>query len=45
VFLEVLVEAGIVGMLAFLWLLLLIVHQGWVQLQRLRDTQDQQGSG
>ncbi len=43
VFLEVLVEAGIVGMAAFLWLLLLIFHQGWVQLQRLRETQDKQG--
>jgi putative inorganic carbon (HCO3(-)) transporter len=43
VFLEVLVEAGIVGMAAFLWLLLLVFHQGWVQLQRLRETQDQQG--
>ena len=43
VFLEVLVEAGIVGLVAFLWLLLVIFHQGWVQLQRLRETQDQQG--
>ncbi len=43
VFLEVLVEAGIIGLVAFLWLLMLIFHQGWVQLQRLRETQDQQG--
>ncbi|MEA5447217.1 IctB family putative bicarbonate transporter [Leptolyngbya sp. CCNP1308] len=43
VFLEVLVEGGIIGLTAFLWLLLLIFHQGWVQLQRLRETQDQQG--
>lgn len=43
VFLEVLVEGGLVGMLAFLWLLLLLFNQGWVQLQRLRDTQDTQG--
>jgi putative inorganic carbon (HCO3(-)) transporter len=43
VFLEVLVEGGIVGMAAFLWLLLLIFHQGWTQLQRLRATQDSQG--
>jgi putative inorganic carbon (HCO3(-)) transporter len=43
VFLEVLVEGGIVGLLAFLWMLLLISHQGWVQLQRLRETQDKQG--
>ena len=43
VFLEVLVEGGIFGILAFLWLLLLLFHQGWVQLQRLRETQDAQG--
>ncbi|MGB3203274.1 MAG: IctB family putative bicarbonate transporter [Nodosilinea sp.] len=43
VFLEVLVEGGLVGMLGFLWLLLLLFNQGWVQLQRLRDTQDAQG--
>ncbi|MBE9136241.1 putative bicarbonate transporter, IctB family [Nodosilinea sp. LEGE 07088] len=43
VFLEVLVEGGIVGMAAFLWLLLLLFYQGWTQLQRLRTTQDSQG--
>ncbi|WP_017298427.1 IctB family putative bicarbonate transporter [Nodosilinea nodulosa] len=43
IFLEVLVEGGILGLLAFLWMLLLIFHQGWVQLQRLRETQDAQG--
>ncbi|MGB3312207.1 MAG: IctB family putative bicarbonate transporter [Nodosilinea sp.] len=43
VFLEVLVEGGLVGLLAFLWLLLLIFNQGWVQLQRLRESQDAQG--
>lgn len=43
VFLEVLVEGGIVGLLGFLWLLLLLFNQGWVQLQRLREIQDAQG--
>jgi putative inorganic carbon (HCO3(-)) transporter len=43
VFLEVMVEAGIFGLLAFLWLLVMFFNQGWVQLQRLRETQDQQG--
>ncbi|MGB5974776.1 MAG: O-antigen ligase family protein, partial [Nodosilinea sp.] len=43
VFLEVLVEGGLVGMLTFLWLLLLIFHQGWIQLQRLRAAQEAQG--
>ncbi len=43
VFLEVMVEAGIFGLLAFLWLLVMFFHQGWVQLQRLRETQDPQG--
>ncbi len=43
VFLEVLVEAGILGFLAFLWMLAVVFQQGWVQLQRLRQTQDVQG--
>ena len=43
VFLEVLVEGGIVGLLSFLWVLLLVFQQGWQQLQRLRQGQDPQG--
>jgi len=43
VFLEVLVEGGIVGLLAFLWLMLMIFQQGWTQLQKLRETQAIQG--
>ncbi|MGF1566972.1 MAG: IctB family putative bicarbonate transporter [Nodosilinea sp.] len=43
VFLEVLVEAGILGLLVFLWLLAVVLSQGWGQLQRLRTTQDSQG--
>ncbi len=41
IFLEVAVEAGLIGLSCFLWLLLVTFNQGWVQLQRLR----QLGSG
>lgn len=37
VFLEVAVEAGIVGLAAMVWLLLATFTHGWVQLQRLRN--------
>lgn len=40
VFLEISVEAGLVGLTAFLWLLLVTFQQGWQQLQRMRPTQD-----
>jgi putative inorganic carbon (HCO3(-)) transporter len=43
VFLEVLVEGGVLGLLSFLWVLLLVFQQGWQQLQRLRQSQDPQG--
>ncbi|MFH7243351.1 MAG: IctB family putative bicarbonate transporter [Spirulina sp.] len=43
VFLEVLVEGGIVAFTAFLWMLLVVFQQGWVQLQKLRETQAIQG--
>lgn len=43
VFLEILVEGGVIGMLAFLWLVTVVLHQGWTQLQRLRASQDMQG--
>lgn len=43
VFLEVLVEGGIVGLTTFLWMLLVVLQQGWTQLQKLRDSQDVQG--
>jgi putative inorganic carbon (hco3(-)) transporter len=42
VFLEVLVEGGVLGLLAFLWLLMVVFQQGWSQLQRLRVSQDKQ---
>lgn len=42
VFLEVLVEGGILGMGAFLWMLLLVLQQGWTQLQKMREVQDTQ---
>lgn len=43
VFLEVMVEGGIVGLTAFSWVLMMIFFQGWTQLQRLRTTQEKQG--
>lgn len=43
VFLEVLVEAGIVGFAAFGWMLVVVFQQGWVQLQKLRESQAVQG--
>ena len=43
IFLEVSVEAGLVGLFAFFWLLLVTSTQGWNQLQHLRESQDIQG--
>ena len=39
VFLELLVEMGIIGFGCFMWLLLVLLNQGWLQLQRLRNQQ------
>jgi len=43
VFLEIAVEAGLAGLLAFGWLMVVTVHQGWGQLQRLRQQRVAQG--
>jgi putative inorganic carbon (HCO3(-)) transporter len=43
IFLEVAVEAGLIGLGCFLWLLLVVLNQGWVQLQRLRRLRDRDG--
>ena len=43
VFLEVLVETGVIGLTCFLWLLVVTLNQGWVQLQRLRAAQNAAG--
>jgi putative inorganic carbon (hco3(-)) transporter len=43
IFLEVLVEAGVLGLLGFLWLLVVLFNQGWVQIQRLRRLADREG--
>jgi putative inorganic carbon (HCO3(-)) transporter len=43
IFLEILVETGIVGLACFLWLLLVLVHHGWAGLQRLRKVSDREG--
>jgi len=42
VFLEIAVEAGLIGIGMFLWLLTVTFGQGWRQLQRLRETQSGQ---
>ncbi|MDE5078450.1 MAG: IctB family putative bicarbonate transporter [Trichodesmium sp. St2_bin6] len=41
--LEIVVETGFVGLIAFLWLLLVTFNQGFLQLQRLRDVGNVQG--
>ncbi|HEY9615350.1 MAG TPA: IctB family putative bicarbonate transporter [Microcoleaceae cyanobacterium] len=43
IYLEVLVETGIIGFTCFLWLLLVTFNTGWTQLQRLRSQADPQG--
>lgn len=43
IFLETLVEGGLIGFTAFLWLLLTAFYQGWRQLRRLRAAMDVQG--
>lgn len=42
VFLEILVEAGLIGFVVFLWLLTVTFGQGWRHLQRLRESQSRQ---
>ena len=43
IFLEVAVEAGFIGLSCFLWLLLVTFNQGWIQMQRLRQTASREG--
>ncbi|MBL1175749.1 IctB family putative bicarbonate transporter [Pantanalinema sp. GBBB05] len=43
IYLEALVEAGVIGFTCFLWLLLVTLNLGWSQLQRLRSLGDPQG--
>ncbi|MDY6938630.1 MAG: IctB family putative bicarbonate transporter [Cyanobacteriota bacterium] len=43
VFLEILVEAGAIGLLSFFWLLLVTLNQGWICLRRLRDAASAEG--
>ena len=43
VLLEVAVESGVIGLTAFLWLLLVTFNQGFVQLRRLRASGDGDG--
>lgn len=43
VFLELAVEAGLVGLACFLWLLLVTLNQGWQNIQRLRQLRNREG--
>lgn len=43
VFLETMVETGIIGFTVFLWLLATIFRQGWQQIENLRVRGDRQG--
>lgn len=43
VFLEITVEAGILGLGCFLWLLLVTFTQGWTQIQKLRRIRNREG--
>jgi putative inorganic carbon (hco3(-)) transporter len=43
ILLEVAVETGLIGLTAFLWLLLVILNQGYVQLKRLRQLGNRDG--
>ncbi|PSB35053.1 IctB family putative bicarbonate transporter [Chlorogloea sp. CCALA 695] len=43
VLLEIAVETGFVGLACFLWLLVVTLNQGWVQLMKLRETRSREG--
>lgn len=43
IILEVMVEGGVFGLLAFLWMVFMGFQQGWQQLQQLRQHQQPQG--
>ncbi|NEQ99056.1 MAG: putative bicarbonate transporter, IctB family [Cyanothece sp. SIO2G6] len=43
ILLEIWVETGIIGLLCFLWLVVVTLVQGWIVLQKLRATGDREG--
>lgn len=43
VLLEIAVETGFIGLACFLWLLVVTLNQGWVQLMKLRQTRNREG--
>jgi len=43
VYLEIAVETGIVGLVCFLWLLVVTLSNGWMQLQVLRQERSREG--
>jgi putative inorganic carbon (hco3(-)) transporter len=42
IFLELLVEVGVVGFSLVMWLLIVLLQRGWKQLQRLREQQSRE---
>ena len=42
IFLEVCLESGFIGLLCFLWLLIVTFNQGWLQLRRLREVRNRE---
>lgn len=43
ILLEIGVETGLIGLTCFLWLLVVMFNQGWIQLQRLRQAGSREG--
>jgi putative inorganic carbon (hco3(-)) transporter len=43
ILLEIAVETGVIGLTAFLWFLFVTFHQGYLQLQRLRELANRDG--
>jgi putative inorganic carbon (hco3(-)) transporter len=43
IYLELLVEVGVIGFAVFSWLLFVVLQRGWVQLQRLREDHQREG--
>ncbi len=42
IYLELLVEVGVIGFTCFMWFLLVLLSRGWVALQQLRDRSSQE---
>lgn len=42
IFLEILIEVGVVGFSLFIWLLMVLMQRGWRQVQRLREKESRE---